>query len=175
MHLIWGQLWGAKNLSYSFSLKNLNQEFTITRWLMFLSLLVLRWPTLSGSRLAEVVQNKVIAYYKSFLKRQIHLSPAAMTPFSACHKIPHSRLRNQIKCFRATNFVKDVLGSHSPGSTAPEPQWFPETGFHLKIWDASPFCSGMQVKIWDVDNSALECTQNLGCETRIANQFCFFR
>ena len=149
MHLIWGYLWGAKNLSHHI-FENLNQEFTITRWLMFLSLLVLRWPTLSGSKLAEVVRNKLIASYNSFLKRQINLSSAAMTPFSACHKIPYSRLRNQIKCFRATSFVKDVLGSHSPGSPAAEPQWFPETGFQLKIRDVG--CSGLQVK-------------NLGCKS----------
>ena len=66
-----------------------------------------------------------------------------MTPFSACQKIPHSRLRNQIKCFRATSFVKDVLGSHSPGSPAAEPQWFPETGFQLKtqnFWMRDSHC-----------------------------------
>ena len=133
--------------------ENLNQEFTITRWLMFLSLLVLRWPILSGLRLAEVVRNKVIAYYNSFLKRHINLSSAAMTPFSACQKntaFPFEK-PNQSKriCFRATSFVKDVLGSHSPGSPAAEPQWFPETGFQLKILDASHFYSEMQVKIWD--------------------------
>ena len=149
MHLNLGQLWVAKIESHSLWRLNI-KVFKIIRWLMFLSLLVLRWPTLSGSRLAEVVRNKVIAYYYSFLKRQIHLSSAAVTPFSACHKIPHSRLRNQIKSFRATSFEKYVFGSHSPGSPAPEPQWFPETGIQIKIWDASQFCSGMQVKSWDV-------------------------
>ena len=153
MHLIWGYLWGAKNLSHHI-FENLNQEFTITRWLMFLSLLVLRWPTLSGSKLAEVVRNKLIASYNSFLKRQINLSSAAMTPFSACQKntaFPFEK-PNQSKriCFRATSFVKDVLGSHSPGSPAAEPQWFPETGFQLKIRDVG--CSGLQVK-------------NLGCKS----------
>ena len=133
---------------------------------MFLSLLVLRWPTLSGSRLAEVVRNKVIAYYNSFLKRQIHLSTNAMTPFSACHNIPHSCFKNQINLNESVSeslaLWKMSSAATVQGARRQNPNDFLKQVFNskfgmrvnsaleckLKIWDASPFCFGMQVKIW---------------------------
>ena len=154
MHLIWGQLWSAKNRSYHSLWKFKLKEFTITRLLMFLSLLVLRWPTLSGSRLAEVVRNKVIAYYNSFLKRQIHLSTAAMTPFSACHNIPHSCLKKQI------NLNESVSES-------------------LALWKMSSAATVQGARRQNPNDFLKQVFNSkhkiLGCETRIASQLCFFR
>ena len=157
MHLIWCQLWGAENLSYHSLWKFKSKEFTITRWLMFLSLLVLRWPTLSGSRLAEVVRNKVIAYYNSFLERQTHLSSAAMTPFSACHKIPHSRLRNHINLIESVSEPLALWRMSSAatvqGARRQNPNDFLKQVFSSKF--------GMRV------NSALECKSKFGSQVKI--------
>ena len=169
MHLIWGYLWGAKNLSHHI-FENLNQEFTITRWLMFLSLLVLRWPTLSGSRLAEVVRNKVIASYNSFLKRQINLSSAAMTPFSACHNIPHSRLRNQINQNESVSeplaLWKMSSAATVQGARRQNPNDFLKQVFNSKFWMRVISTLKCKSKFGMRVNSALEWTAKSKCRMR---------
>ena len=160
---------------------------------MFLSLLVLRSPTLSGSRLAEVVRNKVIAYYYSFLERQTHFSSAAMTPFSACHKIPHSRLRNHINLIESVSEPLAVWRMSSTatvqGARRQNPNDFLKQVFSSKFGmrvNSALECKlkfGMRVnsalkcklKFGMRVNSTLECKSKLGFEARIASQSCLFR